>query len=286
VFEKLDTTTFDTRQMVAWYNARQKYLHDYHEYVKTSSFSVSDVDKITEYQDKILEIRPILDGGLSYIVEVAVNGVSAGEYDLAYERERAIPIKGRLWTSGSDGLATITVTRKEPFAGSLGLDSMALCGGWRMGGSTMSTEGFTRAFYNIGQTDPRTMQKSTNVLPADGANGVPNSPYVSIAAYVPRAALSTHDYTFSVKVNGRTGLQYALPHALLINGHEVLQVADVAPSQILSCKIPNNLLSAGMNVFTLTNKASAVVGKALWANYEYYDISVEGHMHGLSVVIR
>ena len=41
VFEKLDTTTFDTRQMVSWYNARQKYLHDYHEYVKTSSFTVS-----------------------------------------------------------------------------------------------------------------------------------------------------------------------------------------------------------------------------------------------------
>ena len=69
--------------MVAWYNARQKYLHDYHEYVKTSSFSVSDVDKITEYQDKILEITPE-DSYLNRHIRI-LRMIEGGEYEKAYQ---------------------------------------------------------------------------------------------------------------------------------------------------------------------------------------------------------
>ena len=83
VFEKLDTTTFDTRQMVSWYNARQKYLHDYHEYVKTSSFTVSDVDKITEYQDRILEITPE-DSYLNRHIRI-LRMIEGREYEKAYQ---------------------------------------------------------------------------------------------------------------------------------------------------------------------------------------------------------
>lgn len=58
VFEKLDTSAFDAAQKVSWYNVRQKFLHDYNEYVRTSSFTVPDAGKIAFYQDKVLEGTP------------------------------------------------------------------------------------------------------------------------------------------------------------------------------------------------------------------------------------
>ena len=54
VFELLDTTSFDADQKVQWYNARQKFLSDYDEYVSSSSIKVPDVEKVAYYQDQIL----------------------------------------------------------------------------------------------------------------------------------------------------------------------------------------------------------------------------------------
>lgn len=53
-FETLDTLALDKDQMVRWYYARQKFLHDYQEYVSTSDFTVLDEDKVKYYQDRIL----------------------------------------------------------------------------------------------------------------------------------------------------------------------------------------------------------------------------------------
>ena len=58
VFDALDTLALDESQMVAWYNARQKFLRDYQEYVRTSEFVVPDADKIKFYQDKALAGTP------------------------------------------------------------------------------------------------------------------------------------------------------------------------------------------------------------------------------------
>ena len=58
VFDVLDTLAFDEGQMVAWYNARQKFLRDYQEYVRSSEFIVPDADKIKLYQDKVLAGTP------------------------------------------------------------------------------------------------------------------------------------------------------------------------------------------------------------------------------------
>lgn len=55
-FAQIDTASLSRGQMVNWYNARQKFLHDYQEYVTTSSIEVPDASQITHYQDRILEI--------------------------------------------------------------------------------------------------------------------------------------------------------------------------------------------------------------------------------------
>lgn len=58
VFVGLDTLTFDPRQKLAWYNARQKYLKDYSEYVRTMSIDVPEASKIRWYQEQILLLAP------------------------------------------------------------------------------------------------------------------------------------------------------------------------------------------------------------------------------------
>ena len=58
LFERLDTTTFNYQQKIDWYNARQKFLHDYQEYVRISGIVVPDAHNIRTYQDAILANTP------------------------------------------------------------------------------------------------------------------------------------------------------------------------------------------------------------------------------------
>lgn len=58
LFHQLDTTTFDYQQKISWYNARQKFLHDYQEYVRTSGITVPEAVNIRGYQDLILKNTP------------------------------------------------------------------------------------------------------------------------------------------------------------------------------------------------------------------------------------
>ena len=57
-FGQLDTLTFDYQQKMLWYNARQKFLKDYEEYLRTSGIDVLDIGKIRSYQNLILENTP------------------------------------------------------------------------------------------------------------------------------------------------------------------------------------------------------------------------------------
>lgn len=56
VFAQIDTSALGLIRFIEWYSARQKFLHDYQEYVTTSSFDVPDAAKITHYQDRILAV--------------------------------------------------------------------------------------------------------------------------------------------------------------------------------------------------------------------------------------
>ena len=58
LFQQLDTTTFNYQQKISWYNARQKFLHDYQEYVRTSGITVPEAVNIRVYQDLILKNTP------------------------------------------------------------------------------------------------------------------------------------------------------------------------------------------------------------------------------------
>ena len=55
IFEQLDTMSFDRRQKTEWYNAMQKFLSDYDEYVSSSGVKVKGVEKVGYYQDCLLK---------------------------------------------------------------------------------------------------------------------------------------------------------------------------------------------------------------------------------------
>lgn len=60
-FKQLDTTSFDYKQKILWYNARQKFLTDYQEYLRTSGINVPGAEKIMSYQNLILQNTPESD---------------------------------------------------------------------------------------------------------------------------------------------------------------------------------------------------------------------------------
>lgn len=58
LFTRIDTLSLDNEMMIEWYKARQKYLLDYHEYVSSSGFEVPDYEKVSYYQEQILNGLP------------------------------------------------------------------------------------------------------------------------------------------------------------------------------------------------------------------------------------
>lgn len=85
-FDALDTLGLDKGQMVRWYYARQKFLHDYQEYVSTSDFTVLDADKITFYQDRILSDTEV-SSPINRQIRI-LRMLEEQDYEHAYEENR------------------------------------------------------------------------------------------------------------------------------------------------------------------------------------------------------
>ena len=88
VFGQLDTNSFDEKQMVGWYNARQKFLSDYDEYVSSSSVKVPDIEKVAYYQDQILNSTPESDAVNQHIRVLRL--ISQKDYDKASKLNTSI----------------------------------------------------------------------------------------------------------------------------------------------------------------------------------------------------
>ena len=88
VFGLLDTTSFNAEQMVAWYNARQKFLSDYDEYVSSSGVKVPDIEKVAYYQNQILKNTPESDAVNQHIRVLRL--ISQKDYDKASKLNSSI----------------------------------------------------------------------------------------------------------------------------------------------------------------------------------------------------
>lgn len=88
LFSQLDTSRFDYKHKISWYNARQKFLHDYEEYVQASSVIVPDAAKVRVYQDLILKSTPD-DSSLNRHIRV-MRLIDDRKFDEAYEENLRI----------------------------------------------------------------------------------------------------------------------------------------------------------------------------------------------------
>ena len=87
IFAQIDTASLTLDQKVYWYDARQKFLHDYQEYVTTSSIDVPDASQITRYQDRILEITSD-DMPLNRHIRI-LRIIESRDFEKAYEENLA-----------------------------------------------------------------------------------------------------------------------------------------------------------------------------------------------------
>ena len=87
IFAQIDTASLSLDQKVYWYDARQKFLHDYQEYVTTSSIEVPDASQITRYQDRILEVTSD-DMPLNRHIRI-LRIIESRDFEKAYEENLA-----------------------------------------------------------------------------------------------------------------------------------------------------------------------------------------------------
>ena len=240
------------------------------------TLTIKDVIPVHEIgMEKILAIKPLLSGGQSFPVNVAINGASIGVYDLAFPANRAISIPSDRWMNGPDGMVTITLTRVAPYVGTLAFDSINLCGGWWLGG-TMTREGYIRPQHYIGQRDPLTIQRATTV------DVTSSLPYVSIINYVPEEAVPVFGYSLSVGVRGNNDDSQS--HVFWVNGHPFASF-DAAPAGAnLTAKVPSSFLKPGENEFVISNSTPRTAS-IKWATYTHYRIDVK-RLKGFAVILR
>lgn len=83
VFSSIDTLGLNFRQKTSWYNARQKFLYDYSEYVSPSAFNVADTDKIGYYQDMVIR-NTSPDSQVNHQMRM-MRLMENGEFERAYD---------------------------------------------------------------------------------------------------------------------------------------------------------------------------------------------------------
>lgn len=88
LFSRLDTATFNYQQKIDWYNARQKFLHDYQEYVRTSGIVIPEAVNIRTYQDLILKNTP-KDSPLNHHIHI-MRLIEEQRWEEAYEENLRI----------------------------------------------------------------------------------------------------------------------------------------------------------------------------------------------------
>lgn len=88
LFSRMDTTLFDYKHKISWYNARQRFLHDYQEYVQSSSVDVPDAGKVRAYQDLILKNTPD-NSSLNRNIRI-MTLIEDGKFEEAYEENARI----------------------------------------------------------------------------------------------------------------------------------------------------------------------------------------------------
>ena len=108
---------------------------------------------------------------------------------------------------------------------------------------------------------------------------------IDVMAHVPKGAMDAATYTMSFTVSGFGANDNAQPHSISVNGTQVAVFPELAAGSTYQARIPASCLTAGENVFRLSNDAPVISGATRWAAYSGFEINVRPRS-GFMVICR
>jgi len=249
---------------------------------------------------RILAITPIFGADMadaSACVDVAVNGVAAGTFDLRKAEGRHIFLPGKYWTADADGNVTVTITRVAPVTGTLSIDALELGSSWQVGKADnrvddMLNESWHKEVYYGGDTNAFHFRRAA----LGGMTGnVASNTYFHVS--VPADVARRHAFTFSTRVISQGGAdqtvkdlcaQGKLPFAVVLNGREISVSSGVTNGTFITIPLEAGSLQAGLNRFEVQNRACNANGFTnwCWMNFDYMRLEVGKRVKGLAIVVR
>lgn len=235
----------------------------------------------------ILSVTPILSGtGASVPVAVSVNGVPAGSFDLA--RQRNFTIKDRFWTRGQDGCATIELARTTT-AGTVLIDAISLSGSWQNtaddgGGNGMLDQKYAPAMAFAGDTSPTHFPASISV-----GNNTTNWTF---GVYVPQGMGERYGWIFRTRATNRDNTSgLAESHAVLVNGAVAgTHSGTFEPGEYFEVPIPAGTLVDGMNfvqfVQTAPSRTDPGYSGGVWQSYDFWGMDLVPPPESFVMVVR
>ena len=210
-------------------------------------------------------------------VEIAVNGTSAGIFDLTRRRGRCAFIPGGLWTSDADGNATLTITRQSPFESGLSIDALAVDGSWAFGTedgrhNELSPESVAAHTAVAGDLVAKHVRRAVTK----------SNPTIRFLFYAPPDAAERADGLFETAMAGTSGSM-----AKTLAGHAAVDVyvndarvggwENIKYDAKLSLKIPASFVKEGLNTLIVSNAVSAATLSSLglgsgdaWLNFDHF----------------
>lgn len=221
----------------------------------------------------ILHVDPIFTGtGASVPVSVAVNGETAGSFDLAQNRN--FLIEKQKWQRDGSGNVTVALTRTET-TGSVAIDALSLSGSWQITDDDGGSNGMLRETYApshsfASDNDVKHFTSSLSV-------GASHTNY-TFGVWVPAGMGAECGWRFrtatTTRQNNTEGLAEEI-HELHINGSTIAShVGSFTAYEKFSADIPAGVLHDGMNYVQWVQTSPAKPASGLGSGkgiYQFYD---------------
>lgn len=243
--------------------------------------------------DHLVNVAPLFGDANpdACFVRIAVNGASAGIFNLARRSGRNAYVPGSFWKQDAEGNATLTVTRVAPFTAPLDIDAVTVSGAWMFGtedGSHSEFEREARAAAHIIRGDPVTKHVRRALL------GEKEGAYRTACFhfYMPPEAAGRHGASFETRATQMASKLGG--HArvnIWFNGEEREAKEDVVEGAVLDWTFPADAVRPGMNYLVLSNATSrtaveAAGAEASWIGFDYYRFRTEPEPNGTLLLLR
>ena len=215
-------------------------------------------------------------------VQLKINGRIAQVGELRQASGRALYVGGKFMKPDANGCATFTLTRTGNLAGTVSLDSVAVCGGGSIGCEDGNWGEFENGdycshSYFFGDLNSKHVGRNHN---AAYYNTVPESYFF----YIPADSIGREAYSWKMGFAG-WGAAVGDTIEFSVNGHAVGTLTQYAEYSKHSFDIPAEYLVPGMNRFDVLGSKTALAFKS-WFDFHRIEASGERYHEGLMLLLK